>query len=49
MAKSLIRYRYTKNNDYFPTRYWALKKGNENFATRYWAPQKNNDQFVIFF
>jgi hypothetical protein len=29
-----------ETNDYFATRYWALKKGNYYFATRYWAPKK---------
>ncbi len=29
-----------ETNDYFATRYWALKKSNYYFATRYWAPTK---------
>jgi hypothetical protein len=36
-----------ETNDYFATRYWALKKSNYYFATRYWAPKKSNDYFVL--
>ncbi len=29
-----------ESNDYFATRYWALKKSYDYFATRYWALKK---------
>ncbi len=35
-----------ETNDYFATRYWALKKSNYYFATRYWAPKKSNYYFA---
>jgi hypothetical protein len=35
-----------ETNDYFATRYWALKKSNYYFATRYWDLKKSNDYFA---
>ena len=35
-----------ETNDYFATRYWALKQNNYYFATRYWAPKKSNNYFA---
>ena len=35
-----------ETNDYFATRYWALKQSNYYFATRYWAPKKSNNYFA---
>jgi hypothetical protein len=35
-----------ETNDYFATRYWALKKSNDYFATRYWGLKKSNDYFA---